>query len=100
MGAHVVVTSEIITTPAVTSRKMEVNQEQVETQSVKYCFTEVIDVSEARSSYAKDGEHPSSGRSPGSWLQALFIWPSHSIQNSGWLSSSQEDELLTSYSSA
>ena len=95
-----VVTSEFITTPAVTSRKMEVNQEQVETQVVKLYFTEVVDVSAARSSYAKDGEHPSSGRSPGSWLQTLLILPSHSIQNSGWLSSSREDELLTSYSSA
>jgi hypothetical protein len=79
---------------------MEVNQEQVETQVVKLYFTEVVDVSAARSSYAKDGEHPSSGRSPGSWLQTLLILPSHSIQNSGWLSSSREDELLTSYSSA
>lgn len=95
-----VVTSKFITTPAVTSRKMEVNQEQVETQAMKHCFTEVIDVLAARSSYAKDGEHASPGRSPGSWLQALFILPSHSISNSGWLSSSQEDELLTSYSSA
>jgi hypothetical protein len=95
-----VVTSELITTPAVTSRKMEVNQEQVETQAVKHCFTEVVDVPAARSSYAKDGEHTSPGRSPDSWLQALFILPSHSISNSGWLSSSQEDELLTSYSSA
>jgi hypothetical protein len=64
---------------------MEVNQEQVETQAVKHSFTQVVDVSAARSSYAKDREHPSSGRSPGSWLQALFILPSHSIQNSGWL---------------
>ena len=78
-----VVTSKFIATPAVTSRKMEVNQEQVETQSVKRCFAEVVDVSAARSSYAKDGEHPSSGRSPGSWLQTLLILPSHSIQNGG-----------------
>ncbi len=79
-------TSEFIATPAVTSRKMEVNQEQVWTQPVKRSFTEVVDVSAARSSYAKDREHPSSGRSPGSWLQTLLILPSHSIQNSGWLS--------------
>ena len=83
-----VVTSEFISTPAVTPRKMEVNQEQVWTQPVKRSFTEVVDVSATRSSYAKDGEHPSSGRSPGSWLQALLILPSHSIQNGGWLSSS------------
>lgn len=82
-----VVTSELITTPAVTSRKMEVNQEQAETQAVKGSFTVVVDVPAARSSYAKDREHPSSGRSPGSWLQTLLILPSHSIQNSGWLSS-------------
>jgi hypothetical protein len=82
-----VVTSELITTPAVTSRKMEVNQEQAETQAVKRSFTVVVDVPAARSSYAKDREHPSSGRSPGSWLQTLLILPSHSIQNSGWLSS-------------
>ena len=100
MGAHVFGTSMLIATPAVTSRKMEVNQEQGETQAVKHCFTEVVNVSVARSSYAKDGEHPSSGRSPGSWLQSLLILPSHSIANSGWLSSSREDELLTSYSSA
>ncbi len=83
-----VVTSEFIATPAVTPRKMEANQEHVETQAVKHSFTEVVDVSAARSSYAKDREHPSSGRSPGSWLQTLLSSPSHSIQNSGWLSSS------------
>ena len=83
-----VVTSEIISTPAVTSRKTEVNQEHARTQGVKRSFTEVVDVSAAHSSYAKDLEHSSSGRSPGSWLQALLILPSHSIQNGGLLSSS------------
>jgi hypothetical protein len=96
----VVVTSELRTTPAVTSRKMEVNQGQAETQAVKRSSTVVVDVPAARSSYAKDREHPSSGRSPGSWLQALLILPSHSMQNGGWLSSSRGDESLTSYSSA
>jgi len=67
---------------------------------VKRSFTSFVGVSAARSSYAKDCEHPSLGRSPGSWLQTLLILPSHSIQNSGWLSLSWEDELLTSYSSA
>jgi hypothetical protein len=81
-----VVTSGFISTPAVTPRKMEVNQEQVWTQPVKRSFTSFVDVSVARSSYAKDGEHPSLGRSPGSWLQSLLILPSHSMQNSGWLS--------------
>jgi hypothetical protein len=33
----------------------------------------------ARSSYAKDCEHSSSGRSPGFWLQPLLISPSGSI---------------------
>jgi len=79
---------------------MEVNQGQAETQAVKRSSTVVVDVPAARSSYAKDREHPSSGRSPGSWLQSLLILPSHSMQNGGWLSSSREDELLTSYSSA
>ncbi len=95
-----VVASRLITTPAVTSRKMKVNQEQLRTQAVKHPLTEVVDVLATRSSYAKDGELPSLGRSPGSWLQSLLILPSHSISNSGWLSSSREDELLTSYSSA
>jgi hypothetical protein len=81
-----VVTSGFISTPAVTPRKMEVNQEQVWTQPVKCSFTSFVDVPAARSSYAKDGEHPSLGRSPGSWLQSLLILPSHSMQNSGWLS--------------
>jgi hypothetical protein len=75
----VVVTSKFIATPAVTSRKMEANQEQVETQAVKRSFTQVVDVSAARSSYAKDREHASSGRTPGSWLQTLLILPSHSM---------------------
>jgi hypothetical protein len=61
-----VVTSELTPTPAVTSRKMEVNQEHTETQAVKGPFTQVVTVPAARSSYAKDREHPSSGRSPGS----------------------------------
>jgi hypothetical protein len=86
MGAHVVVTSKFMATPAVTSRKMEINQQHVQTQAVKRSFNEVVDVLAARSFYAKDREHPSLGRSPGSWLQALLILPSHSIQNSGWLS--------------
>ncbi len=73
-----VVPSELITTPAITSRNMEVNQELVETQAVKDHFTSVVDVPAARSSYAKDREHPSSGRSPGSWLQTLLILPSRS----------------------
>jgi hypothetical protein len=84
----VVVPSKIITTSAVTPRKMEVNQEQLRTQAVKHSLTVGVDVPAARSSYAKDGEHPPSGRSPGSWLQTLLILPSHSIQNGGWLSSS------------
>jgi len=50
------------------------------------CFTLSVDVSAARSSYAKDREHGSSGRSPGSWLQTLLNSPSHSMRNSGWLS--------------
>jgi hypothetical protein len=33
----------------------------------------------ARSSYAKDCEQTSSGRSPGFWLQSLLNLPSHSI---------------------
>ncbi len=45
-----VVTSEFISTPAVTLRKMEVNQEHAETQAVKDHFTEVDDVPAARSS--------------------------------------------------
>jgi len=44
-----------------------------------FYFTLVADVSVARSSYAKDREHTSPGRSPGFWLQALLILPSHSI---------------------
>ncbi len=74
-----VVTSGFISTPVVTPRKMKVNQEQVWTQPVKRSFTSFVDVSAARSSYAKDGEHPSLGRSPGSWLQTLLILPSHSL---------------------
>ncbi len=74
-----VVPSEMITTPAITSRNMEVNQEPGETQAVKDHFTSVVDVPAARSSYAKDREHPSSGRSPGSWLQTLLILPSRSL---------------------
>jgi hypothetical protein len=74
-----VVTSEFITTLAVTSRKMEVNQEQAESQAVKDHFTSIVDVPAARSSYAKEGEHLSSGRSPGSWLQTLLSSPSRSI---------------------
>jgi hypothetical protein len=41
------------------------------------CFTLVVDVLAARSSYAKDREHTSPGRSPDFWLQALPIMPSH-----------------------
>ena len=74
-----VVTSKLVATPAVTSRKMEINQQHVQTQAVKRCFTEVVDVLAARSFYAKDREHTSLGRSPGSWLQALLMLPSHSI---------------------
>ena len=84
-----VVPSELMITPAVTSRKMEVNQEQAETQSVRRSLTVVIDVSAARSSCAKDREHTSSGRSPGSWLQTLLIQPSHSKRNGGVLSSAE-----------
>jgi len=38
----------------------------------------------ARSSYAKDREHSSLGRSPGFWLQSPLILPSHSIAEQ-WL---------------
>ena len=48
------------------------------------CFTLVVDVLAARSSYAKDREHTSPGRSPDFWLQALLILPSHSISEQ-WL---------------
>jgi CHASE1-domain containing sensor protein len=48
------------------------------------CFTLVVDVLAARSSYAKDREHTSSGRSPDFWLQALLISPSHS-NSEQWL---------------
>jgi hypothetical protein len=75
----VVVTSQLIATPAVTSRKMEVNQEHAEIQSVKGSFTEAVTVSAARSSYAKDREHPTSGRSPGSWFQTPLSSPSRPI---------------------
>jgi hypothetical protein len=54
----------------------------------------------ARSSYAKDREQISSGRSPGFWLQSLLIQPSHSFLEQ-WLHWFHEkDEMLTSYSSA
>ena len=76
-----VVTSGFNSTPAFILRKLEVNQEQVWTQPVKRPFASFVNVSVARSSYAKDGEHPSLGRSPGSWLQSLLILPSHSMQN-------------------
>jgi len=58
---------------------MEVNQEQIWTQPVKHPFASFVNVSVARSSYAKDVEHTSLGRSPGSWLQTFLILPSHSI---------------------
>lgn len=63
-------------------------------------FTQVGDVPAARSSYAKDCEHTSPGRSPDFWLQTPLILPSHSFANSGMISSLEEDEPLTSYSSA
>jgi len=49
---------------------MEVNLKQAQTQCVKqYCLAQrVSHVPAARSSYAKDCEHTSAGRSPGSWL--------------------------------
>lgn len=47
-------------------------------------FTQVVDVLAALSSYAKDREHTSPGRSPDFWLQALPISPSHSISEQ-WL---------------
>ena len=70
-------------TPAVTSRGIGGQPEDIG-DTVRY--TQVIDVSAARSSYAKDYEHSTSGRSPDSWLQTLFIWPSHPTQkwDSGW----------------
>ncbi len=46
-----VVTSGFSSTPAVTPRKMEVNQEQVCTQPVKRPFASFVNVSVARSSY-------------------------------------------------
>ena len=54
-----------------------------EVMSISY-FTLVVDVLAARSSYAKDREHTSSGRSPDFWLQALLTSPSHSISEQ-WL---------------
>jgi hypothetical protein len=62
---------------------------------------QVIGVSAARSSYAKDYEHSSPGRSPDSWLQTLFVWPSHPLDARQWLVLILgEHEKLTSYSSA
>jgi len=54
----------------------------------------------ARSSYAKDHEQTSSGRSPGFWLQSLLILPSHSLWNSGFTCLMKMVDMLTSYSSA
>ena len=98
MGEHRVVTSKFITTLVVSLRAMEVNQGQVQTQYVKRYVSSPwpFDVSAARSSYAKDREHSSSGRSPGSWLQTLLCLPSHSIQNGGWLSLSGEERTSCS----
>ena len=70
------------------------------TREAMFYFTLVADVSVARSSYAKDYEHISSGRSPGFWLLTLLILPSHPISESGLISLTKEDESLTSYSSA
>ena len=70
------------------------------TREVTFYLTLVVDIPVARSSYAKDYEHISSGRSPGFWLLTLLILPSHPISESGLISLTKEDESLTSYSSA
>jgi len=66
------------------------------TREVTFYLTLVVDIPVARSSYAKDYEHISSGR----WLLTLLILPSHPISESGLISLTKEDESLTSYSSA
>jgi hypothetical protein len=54
----------------------------------------------ARSSYAKDCEQASLGRSPGFWLLSLLILPSHSDMEQWLHLFDKMVEMLTSYSSA